>query len=348
MDQVRVAIVGMGIGKSMAAGFAGVPRAKVTALCDVVEERMEAFAATELSWPVKYYTDYVELCKDPEIDAIFVGTPNQMHVPIALEAIRNRKPVLVIKPLADSLPAAQELVTAAEASGVVNMIAMVARHAPSTRYVQQMIADGDFGEIYHARARTLRRTGIPGWNTGFISMGGGVFRDIGVHALDAAWWMMGMPKPVSVIGTAGAKFGPRGQGYWDLRPALPGLAAQFAVDDYASGFIRFDNGAGLQIETFWAGHQPDERVIELFGTEAGMRLDPLMIYRTLNGAPVDTTVTFPKGPTPWEHMANHFVECILDDVPCESPLRHGMIVQEMLEAVLDSGATGQEIRLNYD
>lgn len=347
MEKVRVAIVGMGIGQSVARGIAPNPRAEVTALCDVVEERMHQFAAKELTGPAKYYTDYHEMCADPEIDAVFVGTPNQLHVPIALEAIRNGKHVQVIKPLADSLPAARELVEAAEASGLVNMIAMVARHTEDTRYLRQQIADGEFGDVYYARARTLRRSGIPGWNTGFISTGGGVFRDIGVHALDAVWWMMGMPRPVSAIGAAGAKFGPRGLGYWDLRPALPGLAEQFAVDDYAGGFIRFENGAGLQIETFWAAHHPDERTIELFGTEAGASVDPLMVYRTVNGVALDSAITFPKGPTAWEAMAEHFVSCILDGVPCESPLRHGMIVQEMLEAVLESGATGKEITWDY-
>ena len=77
---------------------------------------MEDFAK-ELPEPVKMYTDYKEMCKDPEIDAVFVGTPNQWHVPIALEAVRQGKHVLVTKPLADSVEAAAKLVEAAEASG---------------------------------------------------------------------------------------------------------------------------------------------------------------------------------------------------------------------------------------
>lgn len=115
MKQVRVAIVGLGIGRPVAHGFDPNPRAQVTAICDVDEERMQGFAAKEYTHPLKMYTDYRELCKDLEIDAIFVGTPNQLHVPIALEAIRNGKHVLVIKPLADSLSAARELVEEAEA-----------------------------------------------------------------------------------------------------------------------------------------------------------------------------------------------------------------------------------------
>jgi predicted dehydrogenase len=338
-----VAIVGLNIGKPVAKGFVQSPRGQVAALCDIVETRMRDFA-TELPEPPKLYTDYRELCRDPEIDAVFVGTPNQLHVPIALEAVRNGKHVMVIKPLADSLAAAEELVTAAEAAGVVNLMGVHNRWTQVTQMFRKMIADGEMGDVYYGRARSVRRSGIPNWSLGFIQEGGGAFRDVGVHALDAAWWMMGMPRPVSVTGVAGARFGPRGLGYWDYKPQ-PELGRQFAADDYGGGFIRFANGAGLQIESFWASHQPEEYQIELFGTEAGAKLYPPTIYRTTANAPMDSTVEFPKGHDSWTAMATHFCDCILDGVECDAPLRHGLIVQEMLEALLTSGATGREVQI---
>jgi predicted dehydrogenase len=258
--------------------------------------------------------------------------------------VRNGKHILVIKPLAHSLASAKELVEAAEASGLVNMMAMVGRYNPATRYLQRMIADGEFGEVYYARARILRRSGIPNWSAGFVTRGGGAFRDLGVHMLDAAWWMMGMPKAVSATGVGGAKFGPRGLGFWEFKPQ-PELGKIYEADDYAGGLLRFANGAGVHLESFWAAHQPDDRQIELFGTEAGARLTPLTIYRTENGAPSDSTIEFPKASDNWEAMAAHFVECVLDGVECESPLRHGLIVQEMLEGILESGITGHEVPL---
>ena len=59
---------------------------------------------------LKYYIDYHDMCADPDIDAIFVGTPNQLHVPVALEAVRNGKHVMSTKPLADAEGPAKELV----------------------------------------------------------------------------------------------------------------------------------------------------------------------------------------------------------------------------------------------
>jgi predicted dehydrogenase len=316
----------------------------VVALCDLFEDRMEAFAE-ELPGEVKFYTDYKEMCRDPEIDAVFVGTPNQWHVPIALEAVRQDKHVMVTKPLADSDEAARELVQAAEAAGVVNMMSLSTRFSAEVQYLGALARADELGELYYARARSIRRSGIPDWNLGFIQEGGGAFRDMGVHVLDSAWWLLGMPRPVSVVGVAGAKFGPRGQGYWRYRPQAKEFYCQYAADDYAGGFIRFENGVGLQVESFWASHQPNEVQIEVFGTEAGAQLRPLKLFKTVNCAPQDIEVSLPPGPKPWDTIAEHLISCILDGVECQAPLRHGLMVQEMMEALLTSAETGREVRL---
>jgi predicted dehydrogenase len=335
----------MGVGRPNGRAIAANPRGRVVALCDLLEDRMQAFAE-ELPEEVKYYTDYREICSDPEIDAVFVGTPNQWHVPIALEAVKNDKHVMVTKPLADSEDAARELVEAAESAGVVNMMSLSTRFAEEVRYLGGLVEAGEFGELYYARARSIRRSGIPDWSLGFIQEGGGAFRDMGVHVLDSVWWLLGQPKPVSVVGVAGAKFGPRGQGYWRFRPQEKEFYSQYAADDYAGGFVRFENGIGLQVESFWASHQPNELQIELFGTEAGAQLRPIKLFKTVGNAPQDIEVELPPGPRPWENIAEHFIACILDGVECQAPLRHGLIVQEMMEALLKSAETGTEVRLD--
>lgn len=344
MKEVRVCVVGMGIGRPNGNALQANPRGRVVALCDLVQERMDDYARS-LPEPVKNYTDYKQMCKDPEIDAVFVGTPNQWHVPIALEAVKHDKHVLVTKPLADSRQAARKLVKAAEAAGVVNMMSLSTRFSRECRYLGNLARTGEFGELYYARARSVRRSGIPAWNLGFIRAGGGAFRDMGVHVLDAVWWILGKPRPVSVTGVAGAKFGPYGKGYWDFSTPPKRVSKQYACDDYAGGFIRFENDTGLQVESFWASHQPGELQIELFGTDAGATFRPLQLFRTVNGAPHDTRVTLPKGPSAWDQIASHFIECILDGKRCDAPLRHGWIVQEMMEALLRSADTKKEVRL---
>ena len=61
--------------------------------------------------------------------------------------------------------------------------------------------------------------------------------------------MMGMPRPVSIAGVAGAKFGPRGTGYWNFVPH-PVSARSMRRTTMRVGLSRFENGAGLQIESF--------------------------------------------------------------------------------------------------
>ena len=342
--KVRVGIVGMGIGKSNALALDRNPRAEVIALCDLDEERMKAFAP-ELTAEVKLYTDYKQMCCDAEIDAIFVGTPNQWHVPVALEAVRYDKHVLVTKPLADQENAARRLVNAAEKAGVVNMMSLSTRFSPACIFLQDQQNKGVFGELYYGRARSIRRNGIPAWNLGFIRAGGGAFRDMGVHVLDAAWSIMGRPEPVTVTGVGGAHFGPLGRGY--SQPTPSEVYKQFAADDYAGGFIRFANGAGLQVESFWASHQVSELQIELFGTEAGAQMSPPVIYRTVDGIEQDTQIRLParSGESAWDNIAAHFIESILDGKECLAPLRQGLQVQQMLEALLKSATTAKEVRI---
>ena len=349
MDEVRIAIVGMGIGRPNAMALDANRRGRVVALCDLIEDRMTGLAKS-LKGPVKTYTDYQAVCQASDVDAVFVGTPNQWHVPVGLEAVRNGKHVLVTKPLADSETAARQLVDQAEDSGVVNMMSLGHRFGDACQHLGQLVKQGYFGELYYAKARSFRRNGIPIWRgkdqlrLNFIQAGGGAFRDIGVHVLDASWWLLGTPKPVYALGAAGAKFGPRGLGYNGPTPE-PEIVEQFDTDDYGTGFIVFDGGASIQIESFWAAHRPNEVQIEIFGTDAGAKTSPLTIYGINNGQPEDLTPEVKKESLSFERVAEYFISSILDGTPCQVPLRHGLVVQRMMEAVLKSAESGKPIAL---
>jgi len=97
----------------------------------------------------------------------------------------------------------------------------------------------------------------------------------------------------------------------------------------------------MQIESFWASHQPEEFQVELFGTKAGARMQPPTLYRTEGGVPHDTTIKIPGNPPPGT-PSRHFIDCILDGIPLPGPLEHGLQVQRMMEAVLESGRTAKK------
>ena len=96
METVRVAIVGMGIGKANAGGFMRSRRGRVVALCDLLEERMREFAK-DIPGPLKFYTDYREMCQDPEID---------VHCPLTISA---RQVVPFVERIGDPVRAVRRL-----------------------------------------------------------------------------------------------------------------------------------------------------------------------------------------------------------------------------------------------
>ena len=346
MKEVRIGLVGLGyIARLIGASFANNPGARVVAICDVSEEALQR-AAAELPGSMRQYTDYNKMCREKDIDAVFVCTPNAMHVPAALAAVKNGKHVMVTKPLSDSVASAKRAVEAAEKAGVVNMMQLSTRFGSLCRYLGKLARNGEFGELYYARAKNVLRSGIPAVHS-HICKSGGACRDYCSHVIDAAWWLLGMPKPLSVSAVAGAKFGPYGRGYNGDAPPPKQIYSKFESDDYAAGFIRFEGGIGMQVESFWASHHPKEELqVELFGTQAGAGMMPLTLYKTVEGGTQDITVQEPVGAGVWNVTAAHFIDCILHGVECTAPLRHGLIVQQMIEAMLDSAKTGREVRLD--
>ena len=222
------------------------------------------------------------------------------------------------------------------------------RFSNTVKSIKDLIRKDIFGEIYYAHASSIRRVGIPGANKNalhFIQKGGGAFRDMGVHVLDATWYLMGFPKPVSVFGVSGAKFGPRGQAYWNVPEQPPKeYYSQFDCDDYGGGFIRFENGAGLQVESHWASHMEPLQV-RLFGTEAGVQLRPPVLYQTVEGGIGGHADRGSRNTYLLAQRRQAFHRVHPGRRPCRAPLRQGLIVQQMMEGLLKSAETGEVVYL---
>ena len=229
------------------------------------------------------------------------------------------------------------------------MMSLSTRFSNTVKAIDDLIKQGTFGDIYYAHASSIRRVGIPGANKNalhFIQKGGGAFRDMGVHVLDAAWALMGFPKPVSVFGVAGAKFGPRGQGYWFVDEATATRILQpVRLRRLRRRLYPLRKRRGV------AGREPlgqphgTEFAGRLFGTEAGAQMRPPVLYQTIDGELTDTPIEVPETPIAWNNIGKHFLDCILDGVPCKAPLRHGLIVQHMMEGLLESAETGEVVYL---
>ena len=266
---VRVGIIGCGgiaNGKHMPS-LKKVKNVQMVAFCDVVEERAVKAAKEYGTEDAKVYTDYKELLKDDSIEVVHVLTPNNAHAPLTIDALEAGKHVMCEKPMAKTYAEAKAMLEAANRTGKLLTIGYQGRRRPDSIYLKRACDNGDLGEIYYAKAKALRRRGVPTWGV-FIDeekQGGGPLIDIGTHALDLTLWMMNNYEPESVTGSVYRKLADQTEtanafGDWDPE--------KFTVEDSAFGFIKMKNGATIVLESSWALNiaDPQEASTVLCGT----------------------------------------------------------------------------------
>ena len=357
MKKWRVGIIGTGnIVGCHVNHYLRDPRVEVVALCDIIEER--ALHHQKEHFPnAKVYTDYKELLKDETIDSVDICTPNYLHSIIAVDAFNAGKHVFTEKPDAVSVEEANKMKAASEASGKVLMVMRNNRFTAASEFLKKYIEDGKMGEIYAARCGWQRRRGIPGkggWFTTKAQSGGGPLIDLGVHMIDLAIWLMGNPKPVAVSGSTYTKFANASDAS-DSINSIFGEAKEdgtFDVEDLAMGFIKFDNGACMQIEFSWASNIEHEgRFIELRGTKAGTTFNfnnsNPKIFTSEYGRTVDLEPKLPTGGLQ-QHAANlhHFVDVVLNGAKPGFVPEQGVDMIKILTAIYKSAETGKEVRLD--
>lgn len=137
-------------------------RVEVIALCDIIPERAEK-AVQEVGEPdAKVYTDYHDLISNPDVEIVYVLTPNVVHCEISVAALEAGKHVLCEKPMAASADEARQMAAAAKRNGKLLQIGFVRRYGNDCDIVRDFIQNGSLGDIYYAKATYLRRNGNPG------------------------------------------------------------------------------------------------------------------------------------------------------------------------------------------
>lgn len=254
--KLKVGIIGLGKMCHMPI-YQNMDNVEVVAICDILPEKIAALKEKfALGDEVLSFTDYNDLLNVEGLDFVDISTPNYLHSIIAVAALDKGIHVFTEKPDAISTEEAEKMMFAAQRSGKHLMAMRNNRYRSNAKYLKQYIADGKMGEIYCGRCGWLRRRGVPGkggWFTTKEQSGGGPLIDLGVHMLDLAIWLMGNPTPVAVTGCTYRKFADN-----DVSESVDASFGEkvsggtFDVEDLAMGFIRFDNGACLQVETSWA------------------------------------------------------------------------------------------------
>jgi predicted dehydrogenase len=349
MDKVKVGVIGLGMGMYHLENFAKCPEAEIIAVADPNEGQMAR--AVEKYNPPHKFSDYQEMLKLAELDAVAVVTPNFLHKPMVLDCAQAGKHILCEKPMAMNAKDAQEMTDAANKAGLKLMMHFNQRFDKDSRYLKERIDAGDLGEIYHVKTGWIRRgvyasmswmMGLPGaWFPNKAKSGGGALIDIGVHVLDLAMWLMGDVQPKVVFGTTFAKFASK-------LPKPSGMV--FDVDDWASAYVKFDNGADLLLEASWGGFTSSESIYtHLFGTEGGADrvhggdAPVLKIFKEINQESVDIV---PKlGARTYETPQAHFVHAIQNNTKPLAPGEDGVRVMKVLDGIYESARTGEPVKV---
>jgi predicted dehydrogenase len=334
--QLRVGVIGLGYpGIEHLKGYKRLPGVAVTALCDLQEDLLASRGA-EHEVP-NTYTSYKKMLAEADIDAVSIAVPNDLHAPMALEALKGGKHVLCEKPPAMTAAQATRMAAAASKGNRTLMYALCQRFSAESLTLKAYIDAGDLGEIQFARAVYHRRRGIPlgreGWFVNKGRSGGGVLIDNGVHALDRSWWLMGNPTPVSVTASTYANFS---------HTVPKGIKCD--VEDSAYMMYKFANGATLIVEVTWARNLPGSSTLELAGTKGGATDDPLTIHTERHGQVVDIRPEV----APADRFAGevaHFVDCIQGERTPGPSGDHGIWLMKMLQGAYKSAASGREVRL---
>ena len=325
---------------------------EIVAVCDILEDRAKALA--ERLGAKEYYTDYKDVLKIEGLDFVDICTPNYYHSVIAVDALNAGINVFCEKPDAVSVEEAEKMKKAAEDSGKVLMVMRNNRYMGISSYLKKFIEEGKMGNIYAARCGWQRRRGIPGkggWFTTKALSGGGPLINLGVHMIDLSIWLMGNPRPVAVTGCAYEKFA--NSDVSDSANSAFGdknANGTFDVEDLAMGFIRFDNGACMQIEFSWASNiEVEQRFIEFRGDKAGAMWsslnDQLKIFTENYGV---TENLLPKAKESiQQHEANlrHFADVLLNGAEPMFVPQQGVDMIKILEGFYKSAEEGREILL---
>jgi len=357
MNTLNFAIIGCGsiTLQNHLPGLVLCPNVKVTALCDANPATLET--ARQQTGVSVASTNWEDIVKRDDVQAVIIATPNVFHPPIAIAAARSGKHVLCEKPLALNHADAKTMADEAEKAGVRHMTAFTYRFVPAMRYLHHLVGKGDAGKIYHYRSCRLQDWDARnlGWRQMKKMAGTGEIGDMLSHRIDFAHHLAGRFKRLVA----------------DLRNHTPVRGGQpNDTDDWVGLLAEFVSGATGVMESSklasgvnesW--RSPDR--VEINGSEAsfsfttgcwnelqfgkagGPGFKALPIPREFHvwpGSPRnpdsgDPLVTFRYD------QAVEFVNAIREQRPCAVTLHDGVEAQKVIDAAVKSAEIKQWVEL---
>ena len=295
---LRMAVAGLGQGAGgVMPSMAAMPEIDLVAGADINPQMRRGF---EERYPgTRTYDTVAALCKDPNVEAIWVSTPNRFHCEHAIEAMRNGKHVSVEKPMAISMDEADKMCEAAAKYGVKLLAGHTSSYGLGIRTMRKIAQSGAIGGV-----RSIFIWSYTDWmlrprtpDELVFEEGGGLVHRQGPHQIDTLR-LLGGGKLRSVRGTAGQ---------WMPERPIPGFYTAYMEFEDGTPATIVHNGYGyfLTAELYpWAGplhrYQDEDRIAFRRALRAGGRDEESEKAEFRIGGTKDKTLReAPKEQPPW-------------------------------------------------
>jgi predicted dehydrogenase len=350
LENIMASPIGVGILGSQfiaeihAKAFQHVPDARVVAVASPTEDHVKAFAQKHQI--PRWFTDYRELLRLPEVQVVSLCLPNNLHCQATVDAAQAGKHVICEKPLCMNLAEADRMIAACKQAGVLLLYAEELCFTPKYVRAKLLVEEGALGKVYLVKQSEKHFGPHSEWFWDTERSGGGVLLDMGCHGIEFARWILGRPRAKSVYAQCGTyvhKDRTRG-------------------DDNAIVIIEFENDAVALIEESWARLGGMDDRAEIYGSKGVTYADLLHGSSLETYSEVGYGYAVEKAPTTrgwtftmYEELWNygfpqemqHFISCVGNRTRPEVTGEDGKIVLEILMAAYASASTGQKVSLPF-
>lgn len=188
VESVRACLIGCGrAGMIHARNYKNkIDHAKIVAVVDAVEAAAQS-AAAELE-VTQWYTDYHDILDDPQINAVIVVAPTDLHKEIVLACAAAGKHIFCEKPMAMTVEECDEMIAACDRHGVKLQVGFMRRFDASFREAKRLLADGAIGDLVQIHSNTRGPSKPRPWMFD-IQKSNGILAEVNSHDIDAVRWM---------------------------------------------------------------------------------------------------------------------------------------------------------------
>jgi predicted dehydrogenase len=328
---IRLGLVGAGAIAQLAhlPVLSRIKGAELVAICD--NDGPKAGALAQRLGVPDIFTDMDELLDSEDIDAVVIATPNHLHEPHVLRALKQKVHVLCERPLSLTIGGVERILKTAESVDRKVVVGNNHRFRSDVQQLNRFLQGGELGRLIGVRAGQYQfRSALQGWRNRKAEAGGGAFLEYGYPLLDLAMWLTDFPQPVRVS----ARMDTTGTG---------------SVEDMMIVHLECANGLTFVIDVSWAYVGQEERWwFEVISSRGSARLSPLRVVKELNGRPTNVS---PTGAAARESVflqsyraeIAHFIAVLNGDAAYEPPSDQ-LHVMQILHAIYKSAEEGREIR----